>query len=204
MLFRRPNNRHCTLTLGRLITGFRSRGSIGSPRRMLRQALRVVAMTVGMAVVSGCALQTMVQLGQADAEYRLGLQELVADPPDYEKALVHFREAAIQDHREAQRQLGRMYASLSPQPDLIRGFLWLFLAARSDAEAKNELEYLAGLMTPQQIDAARALAAGFVPGSAPDEPPEALPKADSTEAPVEEQTAKPESDDAKQGEPGGG
>jgi TPR repeat protein len=148
-------------------------------------------MMVGMAALSACALQTSGMAGEADMQYRAGLGALVGDPPDYGKALTHFREGAVRDHAAAQRQLGRMYASLSPPPDLVRGYLWLFLASRSDPEARVELDYLTGLMFPQQVDAARALALGFVPGRAPDELPGAERTATPTEAPAVARTATP-------------
>jgi TPR repeat protein len=172
-------------------TGLQMGATDGWLGGMSRNGLAFLAMAVGIMAMSGCALQTTGMPGKAAAHYRSGLRALVAEPPDHEKVLSHFREAAIRDHAEAQRQLGRMYASLSPQPDLVRGYLWLFLASRSDPEAQAELSYLTLLMTREQVDAARALAAGFVPGQAPDEPPEVeSPDAPAAEAAVSESDTK--------------
>jgi len=138
--------------------------------------------------MSACALHPVGLFGQADAHYRSGLKELVADPPDYDQALSHLRKAAIRNHADAQKQLGRLYTGWGPEPDLVRGYLWLFLASRSDPDAENELIYLTRVMTREQVGRARALATGFVPGQAPDEPPEA----DSPDGTAEEQAARPE------------
>jgi len=138
--------------------------------------------------LSACALNPLALFGQADAHYRSGLKALVADPPDYDQALSDLRKAAIRNHADAQKQLGRLYTGWGPEPDLVRGYLWLFLASRSDPDAENELIYLTRVMTREQVGRARALATGFVPGQAPDEPPEA----DSPDGTAEEQAARPE------------
>ena len=110
------------------------------------------------------------------------MQALVANPPDYGDAMAHFRDAAIRNHVGAQRQLGRLYASLRPRPDYVRAYLWLYLASRSDAEAEYELNALSRLMTPEQIGTARSWAAGYVPGKAPDVPPDS--PANEAERPI--------------------
>lgn len=129
----------------------------------------LIAVLASLALLGGCAVQRMVLVAQADDEYRTGLALLVADPPDQEAALEHLRNAAIWNHAAAQKQLGRVYAGSGPQSDLVRGYLWLYLASRTDAEAEREMSYLGRMMTPEQIDRARALAAAYVPGQAPDE-----------------------------------
>jgi len=149
---------------------------------MLSLDLRFVAVAVGMIALSACAIPQMRMLGDTDEPYRLGMQALVANPPDYEKAMAYFRDAAIRNHVGAQRQLGRLYASLRPRPDVVRAYLWLYLASRSDAEAAHELEVLARLMTPAQIGTARSWAAGYVPGTAPDVPPDS--PANEAEQPI--------------------
>jgi TPR repeat protein len=138
------------------------------PGRRSGQAV-LLALVAGLALLEGCAVQRMVVVAQADDEYRTALQLLVADPPDQEAALEHLRRAAIWNHAGAQKQLGRVYASSGPQSDLVRGYLWLYLASRTDVEAEREMSYLGRMMTVDQIDRARALAASYVPGRAPDE-----------------------------------
>lgn len=104
----------------------------------------------------------------AERHYQAGLQAVLAQPADYAQAMTQFRAAAIRGHAQAQKQLGRLYASVTPAPDRVSAYLWLYLAARNDAEAASDLRALAPWMTRAQIDAAQALAAGFVPGRAPD------------------------------------
>ena len=144
----------------------------GTRGAVLFHALKALLLALGVMGLSACALQQTVMLKQADARYRLGMQALVADPPDYAQAVEHLRAAAISDHAEAQRQLGRLYASSRPRPDVVRAYLWLYLASRSDPDAQRDLDVLIQLMTAGQIDTARALAVGFVPGKAPDIAPE--------------------------------
>ena len=137
--------------------------------------LRFLAVAVGMIALSACAIPQTGMLGDTDEPYRLGMQALVANPPDYGDAMAYFRYAAIRNHVGAQRQLGRLYASVRPRPDYVRAYLWLYLASRSDAEAEYELNALSRLMTPEQIGTARSWAAGYVPGKAPDVPPDSPP-----------------------------
>ena len=167
---------HSAFTLGSLLEP-ESAPAIGTRGAVLFHALQAFLLALSVIGLSACALQQTVMLEQADAQYRLGLQALVADPPDYGQAVEHFRAAAIRDHAEAQRQLGRLYASSSPRPDVVRAYLWLYLASRSDPDARRDLDVLSQLMTAEQIGTARVLAAGFVPGKPPDVAPEPAPDA---------------------------
>jgi cell division septation protein DedD len=117
-------------------------------------------------------------LGSADAQYRLGMKFLVTTPPDYEKAEYWLRRAAIQGDTQAQKQLGRFYAlGFGGQPDFVRAYLWLQVAAVLDAEAEYDRQLLARGMTKAQLTEAEALAAAYQPGHAPDEQLEAKPRA---------------------------
>ena len=117
---------------------------------------------------AACSIEQRAFFGDSDAEYRLGLRRLVQEPPDYRGAIESLHNAALQGHVDAQKQLGRLYASVRPQPDLVRAYLWLHLAALVDFEAKRDRDQLARSMTAEQIALAEESAMQFVLGEAPD------------------------------------
>ncbi len=120
-------------------------------------------------LLTACALEPKAILGSADAQYRLGLKYLVAEPPDYEKASYWLRRAAVQGNTEAQKQLGRFYAvGWGGEPNPVQAYLWLQLASVLDPEADRDRHVLARGMTKEQLNQAQALAAAFQPGQAPD------------------------------------
>jgi TPR repeat protein len=126
--------------------------------------------TGALLALTACALQPRAMLGSAEAQYRLGLEYLVAEPPDYAKAAYWLRRAAIQGDKQAQKQLGRFYAIGwdGGEPSPVQAYLWLELAAVLDPEANDERQVLARHMSKQQIESAQALAAQYQRGQAPD------------------------------------
>ena len=120
-------------------------------------------------MLTACALQPRAMLGSADAQYRLGLKYLVADPPEYEKAAYWLQRAAVEGNIQAQKQLGRFYVlGWGGAPDLVRAYLWLQLAAVLDPQADYERRILARHMSREQIDRAQNLAAQYQRGKVPD------------------------------------
>ena len=101
--------------------------------------------------------------GEADAENDLGLMYLKGRgvPQDLAQANAWFRKAAEQGEAEAQRNLGAMYAQGQGVPrDSVEAYKWYTLAAShlDDAQGRKalagELELLAAMMTPAELDEA--------------------------------------------------
>ena len=74
-----------------------------------------------------------------------------------------YEQAASAGLTEAQILLGTMYARGSDVPrDLVRAYAWLHKAAEKESpNAKLILESVAGLMTAEEIEEAKALSATF-------------------------------------------
>ena len=120
---------------------------------MIRNAMRLLVLALAMA----CALP-------AGADYEAGRQAWEAGRPD--EALAQWRAAADGGDRRAMLALGRLYAQgLGAPQDYVEAHKWLNLAAsRGEAAAVEERDALAAKMTPQQVQAAQALARSWQPG----------------------------------------
>ena len=120
---------------------------------MIRNAMRLLVLALAMA----CALP-------AGADYEAGRQAWEAGRPD--EALAQWRAAADAGDRRAMRALGRLYArGLGAPQDYVEAHKWFNLAAsRGEAAALEERDALAAKMTPQQVQAAQALARSWRPG----------------------------------------
>ena len=121
---------------------------------MIRNAMRLLLV---LALAMACALP-------AGADYDAGRQAWEAGRPD--EALAQWRAAADGGDRRAMLALGRLYAQgLGAPQDYLEAHKWFNLAAsRGEAEALKERDALAAKMTPQQVQAAQALARSWRPG----------------------------------------
>lgn len=111
--------------------------------------------------------------GELQAQFNLGLMHLRGQGAavDFDLAADWFARAAGRGFARAQHNLGLMYFhGLGLERSLVRAHLWLGLAAanaddeqqaRNSASARAEVE---GLMTPQEVSQAMALAAEFMSG----------------------------------------
>ena len=100
--------------------------------------------------------------GLASAQYLSGVmyQKGMGVPVDYAEALKWHRRAAERGHAKAQYGLGVMYAGgVGVTQDEVQAHQWLNLAAASgEEEARERLDNVARLMTPEQIAEALRLA----------------------------------------------
>jgi uncharacterized protein len=86
---------------------------------------------------------------------------------DYAEAARWFRKAADQDNPDAQTSLGVLYINGQGVPkDDVQAYMWWTLAAnKGDANAVKNRDRLATLLTPAQIEQAKALAAAWKPAT---------------------------------------
>jgi uncharacterized protein len=111
--------------------------------------------------------QSAAEQGQLEAEYNLGV--LYAEGQgvlqDYRLAARWYRLAAEQGERDAQLNLAALYATgKGVAQDYIAAYQWLELAARGgESDAERAKERIAGKMTSEQINQARASAATWQP-----------------------------------------
>lgn len=102
-----------------------------------------------------------------EAEYELGRRAYQRHETE---AVQWMCRAATSRHRTAQYSLGLMYEPGHPaalvSPSYPRAYMWLSLAAANgQSEAIEEKDRIAGLMSPEQIEEARALIASGSGGS---------------------------------------
>ena len=103
--------------------------------------------------------------GHVRAQYQVGLAygfgEGVAE--DAEQAAIWYRLAAEQGHVYAQYNLGASYNIGAGVPkDTMQAFLWMSLAAeQGDWDAKQFRNALAGMLTPEDLEEAQAMALGM-------------------------------------------
>ena len=105
--------------------------------------------------------QPLAEAGDYQAAYALGMAYQIKGEPA--QAVPWYEQAAKAGLTEAQILLGTMYAQGSDVPrDLVRAYAWLYRAAeRNSPNAQLILESVAGLMTADQIEEAKALSATF-------------------------------------------
>jgi TPR repeat protein len=108
--------------------------------------------------------------GDMDGEFDLGVDSATGDhgkPQDYAEAARYFLMAAIQGDPDAQAWLSRLYYNGWGVPqDYVQAYMWLSLSAPYGTPypyASTDLDSIARVMTPSQIERARALAAGWKP-----------------------------------------
>ncbi len=83
---------------------------------------------------------------------------------DAAKAVRWYRRAAAQGHAIAQYVLGLRYHAGEGIPrDHVRAHMWFNLAAATRGEAIKYRDYVAALMTPEQIAEAQRLAREWTP-----------------------------------------
>ena len=105
--------------------------------------------------------QPLAEDGDYQAAYALGMAFQIKGEPA--NAVPWYEQAASAGLAEAQILLGTIYARGDAVPrDLVRAYAWLYKAAQQDSpNALLILESVAGLMTAEEIEAAKALAATF-------------------------------------------
>ena len=103
--------------------------------------------------------QPLAEAGDYQAAYALGMAYQIKGEPA--EAVPWYEQAASAGLTEAQILLGTMYARGSDVPrDLVRAYAWLYKAAEKESpNAQLILESVAGLMTAEEIEAAKALSA---------------------------------------------
>jgi len=112
--------------------------------------------------------------GIASAQNNLGL--LYHDghgvPQDYVQAATWFRRAADQGDPEAQNNLGVMYYRSEEVPlDYVEAYKWFKLSSQAgNRNAAKRRDFLAGKMTPQQLEQAENLVKAWKPKKEPNQP----------------------------------
>ena len=103
--------------------------------------------------------QPLAEDGDYQAAYALGMAFQIKGEPA--RAVPWYEQAASAGLTEAQILLGTIYARGIDVPrDLVRAYAWLYRAAeKSSPNAQLILESVAGLMTAEEIEAAKALSA---------------------------------------------
>ena len=103
--------------------------------------------------------QPLAEAGDYQAAYALGMAFQIKDEPA--RAVPWYEQAASAGLAEAQILLGTIYARGIDVPrDLVRAYAWLYRATENNSpNAQLILDSVAGLMTAQEIEAAKALSA---------------------------------------------
>ena len=103
--------------------------------------------------------QPLAEDGDYQAAYALGMAFQIKGEPA--SAVPWYEQAASAGLAEAQILLGTIYARGNDVPrDLVRAYAWLYRAVEKNSpNAQLILESVAGLMTPEEIEAAKALSA---------------------------------------------
>ena len=103
--------------------------------------------------------QPLAEAGDYQAAYALGMAYQIKGEPA--QAVPWYEQAASAGLTEAQILLGTIYARGSDVPrDLVRAYAWLYKAAeKKSPNAQLILESVAGLMTAEEIEEAKALSA---------------------------------------------
>ena len=103
--------------------------------------------------------QPLAEAGNFQAAYALGMAFQIKGEPAL--AVPWYEQAASAGLAEAQILLGRIYVEGIDVPrDLLRAYAWLYRAAeRKSPNVQLLLDSVAGLMTAEEIEAAKALAA---------------------------------------------
>ena len=103
--------------------------------------------------------QPLAEAGDYQAAYALGMALQVMEQPA--RAVPWYEQAARAGLTEAQILLGTIYAQSSGVPrNLVRAYAWLHRAAQKKSpNAQLILDSVAGLMTAEEIEAAKALSA---------------------------------------------
>ena len=101
----------------------------------------------------------LAEAGDHQAAYALGMAHQIKGEPA--GAVPWYEQAASAGLTEAQILLGTIYAEGSDVPrDLVRAYAWLYKAAEKESpNAQLILESVAGLMTADEIEEAKALSA---------------------------------------------
>ena len=101
--------------------------------------------------------QPLAEDGDHQAAYALGQAFQIMGQPG--RAAPWYEQAAHRDVTEAQILLGTIYARGAGVPrDLVRAYAWLYRAAEKNSpNAQLILDSVAGLMTAEEIEAAKAL-----------------------------------------------
>jgi len=101
----------------------------------------------------------LAEAGDFQAAYALGMAYQIKGEPA--GAVPWYEQAASAGLTEAQILLGTIYAEGSDVPrDLVRAYAWLYKAAeKKSPNAQLILDSVAGLMTAEEIEAAKALSA---------------------------------------------
>jgi TPR repeat protein len=105
--------------------------------------------------------QPLAEAGDYQAAYALGMAYQIKG--EQAQAVPWYEQAAKAGLSEAQILLGTMYAQGSDVPrDLVRAYAWLLRAAeKKSPNVQLILDSVAGLMTAEEIAAAKALSATF-------------------------------------------
>jgi TPR repeat protein len=105
--------------------------------------------------------------GDAGAQHSLGFMYAKGHgvAQDYAEALKWYRRAAEQGNARAQHNLGGMYAKgHGVAQDNVQAHKWVNLAAtKGDSDSVKARDFVASVMTPQQIDEAQRLAREWKP-----------------------------------------
>ena len=101
--------------------------------------------------------QPLAEAGDHQAAYGLGMAWQIMGQPA--QSVPWYEQAARADVTEAQILLGTIYARGGDVPrDLVRAYAWLLRATANEGpNAQLILDSVAGLMTAEEIEAARAL-----------------------------------------------
>jgi TPR repeat protein len=107
--------------------------------------------------------------GHARAQYSLGNMYFLGYgvTPDLGEALKWFSRAVAQGESHSRHRLGQMYEKgVGVEKDYVKAYMWFSLAVdggvRKSIRSRN---FLADLMTPEEIDDARRLASEWRPGA---------------------------------------
>ncbi len=110
-------------------------------------------------------LKSRAELGDAEAEYQLGLaySHGVGVPTNYAAALDWFGKSANQGSAESENNLGQMYENgQGAAQDYTQAYKWYNLsAARGDQDADRHRDHLEYLMTRVQIEKAQKMSVDF-------------------------------------------
>ena len=103
--------------------------------------------------------QPLAEAGDYQAAYALGMAFQIKGEPA--QAVPWYEQAASAGLTEAQILLGTIYARGGEVPrNLVRAYAWLYKAAKKESpNARLILESVAGLMTAEEIEEAKALSA---------------------------------------------